>query len=71
MRPVRLLHVGGIAFGIISGSLLFAGGCGGGVPETGTQAKDMPTPINLSDMYKNQPKAKSVKASPKYDMPGR
>jgi len=71
MRPVHSLKVGAIASGIISGSMLFSGGCGGGVPETGTQAKDMPTPINLADMYKNQPKTKAVKAGPKYDMPGR
>jgi hypothetical protein len=71
MRPVRLLRVGGIAIGIVSGSLLFAGGCGGGVPETGTQAKDMPSPVNIQDMYKGQPKAKALKSPPKYDMPGR
>jgi hypothetical protein len=71
MRLVPLLRVGGITCGIALGSLAFAGGCGGGAPPTGTQVQDIPTPTSLESMYKSQPKAKAVKAAPKYDMPGR
>jgi hypothetical protein len=71
MRPMRPLQAGIIACGIVLGSLVFSGGCGGGAPPTGAQVQDMPSPINLSDVYKKQPKASTPKATPKYDMPGR
>jgi hypothetical protein len=56
MRTVRLIQFGGIPFGVILGSLLFLGGCGGGAPPTGAQVQDIPSPVNIKDMYKSQPR---------------
>lgn len=70
MRTVRLIQFGGIPFGTVVGSLLFLGGCGGGAPPTGAQVQDIPSPVNIQNVYKNQPKVATPKAPPKYDRPG-